>query len=483
MASEVVDLDTAESGGTDGEAWLNEAQERAPPEEAKQWAGSVGWWWTETFPAQWAILDTNALLDHLEAVRCVVSQMTGVNCVVPRMVLQELEALEYLGDEAVLAQHALGYIRSTVQANRCSSANEPSALVMQKEDEVKFDDHLKVGLPPTSGDHVLACVRYFASIAPDMTELLTTDRSLSIKAASCGIPSEPVPALMARGAALVVPELDGDMDSVPTVSIDETLFPILGLETSALVAHSAVPCTVLGSGLALSSGPIHWTPRSGESSSESDANRTRSGLGAGSGMVHRNQIAEPPGLSQDAEAAGNPPGLYAKRDTDVALTTGDEGMTEESSSPEASGDSPPLGPCARPCAPSVEPVVIDERAEADDEWAAPKAGRTARPQVVLRGLPFTITEAEVLAFVRNAGVRSEDLVDGVVLLANAQGRPSGFAEIHLSKNADFWQIRQRLHMQTLGERYIEALPPRPARKAAPRQTGRRQWRRDKGSVS
>jgi len=78
-------------------------------------------------------------------------------------------------------------------------------------------------------------------------------------------------------------------------------------------------------------------------------------------------------------------------------------------------------------------------------------------------------------------VGSDDLSSegGVVLLANAQGRPSGFAEVHLARAADFWQIQQRLHKQNLGGRYVEALEPRPARKTGGGSSSRRQkqWRR------
>jgi len=87
----------------------------------------------------------------------------------------------------------------------------------------------------------------------------------------------------------------------------------------------------------------------------------------------------------------------------------------------------------------------------------------------------------VRSFVEKCGVSSDDLSSegGVVLLANAQGRPSGFAEVHLARAADFWQIQQRLHKQNLGGRYVEALEPRPARKPAggsSRRSGK-QWRR------
>jgi len=110
-----------------------------------------------------------------------------------------------------------------------------------------------------------------------------------------------------------------------------------------------------------------------------------------------------------------------------------------------------------------------------------RKGRAAADttSVVLRGLPFNVTEDEVLTFIRKAGVSREDLApDAVVaLLANAQGRPSGFAEVRLARGVDFWDVRERLHMQHLRGRYIEALPPRPARKSAAKHGGRQGGRK------
>jgi hypothetical protein len=96
--------------------------------------------------------------------------------------------------------------------------------------------------------------------------------------------------------------------------------------------------------------------------------------------------------------------------------------------------------------------------------------------VVLRGLPYDVTEHQVLAFVKKAGVARKDLApkSKVVLLTNSKGRSSGLAEVHLAEGVDLWSVRQRLHMRDLGGRYIEALPPKPARKAALR-AGRQSW--------
>lgn len=95
------------------------------------------------------------------------------------------------------------------------------------------------------------------------------------------------------------------------------------------------------------------------------------------------------------------------------------------------------------------------------QWSTPTS-------LMLRGVPVNADESEVLSFVENCGVSHDELAQtrGVVLCANATGRPSGFAEVHLSRGADFWKVRQRLHMQRFFRgRYIIALPPRPARKA------------------
>jgi hypothetical protein len=97
--------------------------------------------------------------------------------------------------------------------------------------------------------------------------------------------------------------------------------------------------------------------------------------------------------------------------------------------------------------------------------------------VILRGLPWDVTEQQVLAFVKKAGVGRKDLApDSVVLLANSQGRSSGFAEVHLAEGVDPWSVRRSLHLQHLGGRYIEALPPKPARKASLRTGAQRRWR-------
>lgn len=104
--------------------------------------------------------------------------------------------------------------------------------------------------------------------------------------------------------------------------------------------------------------------------------------------------------------------------------------------------------------------------------------------LVLRGLPFNTTEAEIAAFLKKSGVKQESLIPDrkIVLLANVQGRASGFAEIHLAPGADFNDIRNRLHMQHLGGRYIEALPPRSTKKLGGSGRKPKGWRRSGSGV-
>lgn len=96
-----------------------------------------------------------------------------------------------------------------------------------------------------------------------------------------------------------------------------------------------------------------------------------------------------------------------------------------------------------------------------------KAARSSREKrmcsgasLMLRGLPFSATEEDVSEFIEQMGA-SDALAPGhaVSLLINSQGRPSGFAEVQLAKASMFWEVQEKLHMQRLGGRYIEALAP------------------------
>jgi len=129
----------------------------------------------------------------------------------------------------------------------------------------------------------------------------------------------------------------------------------------------------------------------------------------------------------------------------------------------------------------------DSKGKGRDAWAVQTPANAN--SMVLRGLPFSLTEADLLHFIEEAGVSKYELARDrpCTLMQNPQGRPSGFAEIWLASGADFWEIRQKIHMQRLGGRYIEALPPRdtgkPTGKArsppSTRQSGRANgsWRR------
>merc|ERR1719401_713366 len=82
--------------------------------------------------------------------------------------------------------------------------------------------------------------------------------------------------------------------------------------------------------------------------------------------------------------------------------------------------------------------------------------------MILRGLPFNVTEADVKTFIEEAGAsKMLALVERPIsLLSNPQGRPSGFAEVQLDKCANYWEVHEKLNMQRLGGRYIEVLTSR-----------------------
>lgn len=115
-----------------------------------------------------------------------------------------------------------------------------------------------------------------------------------------------------------------------------------------------------------------------------------------------------------------------------------------------------------------------------------KKSGAAGTSLVLRGLPFNATEADVMAFIEQAGCAyALARNDPINLLSNQQGRPSGFAEIHLSRSTDFWEVQEKLHNRVIGTRYVEALPPRGksgwgASPASRHATKRDSWRRVKG---
>lgn len=82
--------------------------------------------------------------------------------------------------------------------------------------------------------------------------------------------------------------------------------------------------------------------------------------------------------------------------------------------------------------------------------------------LVLRGLPFSATECDVANFLEQCGVLG-NLAPGrpIKLLVNAQGRLSGFAEVHTVGAAEAEEARAAIHMRQMGNRYIEVLPHAP----------------------
>lgn len=159
------------------------------------------------YPSQVAVLDTNQLLEGLDALQFIVGHLSGVNCIVPLVVLLELEGLQHGKDSRALqARQALRFVQSTVRragGRRCDAGSEPSAILLQRQDETVIES-LRRALAPNADDQIVACARYFAEeIAPGLTEVLSADKGLVIKAASYGLPSETAAALMSRGAAVL----------------------------------------------------------------------------------------------------------------------------------------------------------------------------------------------------------------------------------------------------------------------------------------
>jgi len=116
----------------------------------------------------------------------------------------------------------------------------------------------------------------------------------------------------------------------------------------------------------------------------------------------------------------------------------------------------------------------------NQSWKSPKnnaAGRSSADVVVLRGLPFNVTEADMAAFLEQAGVSSAlASCKPVNLLTNASGKPSGYAEIQLKSEVHYWEVHEKLHMQRLGSRYIEVFPQRANRR---QQQQQQHWKSDR----
>jgi len=303
---------------------------------------------------------------------------------------------------------------------RCETTGDASAFVLPTLSEAKFDNPLKVtGLQPSINDQVLACARYFAEASSGLLTVLTDDRVLAIKASVCDLSAESLTSFVGNMAMLQCEAINQQPDLFTTDPID-------GLEVESFDQRSC-------------------------------------GLEVESFDQTSCAVALPPGLCEACTGGVNIADLVPKldnvEDSAGSSTAEGEGGTEESTGSE----------CPSPRSDVMHDThmhVWQEKRRSDADF------------IVLRGLPFTATEAQVLEFVKKSGVRSKDLLSSecVSLLANAEGRPSGFAEIRLSKSAKFADVYRRLHMKYLGDRYIEALPPKSGNKSR----SNRRWRRKFG---
>jgi hypothetical protein len=77
--------------------------------------------------------------------------------------------------------------------------------------------------------------------------------------------------------------------------------------------------------------------------------------------------------------------------------------------------------------------------------------------VRLRGLPFSMSAQDVLAFFAQYDVcdRIADVPQAAQLLPKANGRPSGQARVQMRSRYDAEVVQQALHNQWIGGRYIE----------------------------
>lgn len=386
------------------------------------------WWWAgEQCPARYAVVDTNMLLEHFETIQRVLAQMPGMNFVVPCIVLEELEALDSLGLEAAQAKHALYCLRAQLELSggvRCECSSQASALVLQELYEANAN--LAMMNCSSVGDGVLSCALYFSEVAPGMTQVLTSDRKMSIRASAHAIPSECVEDLLTRSLAMVSnSEVAGVFESLNDLSAEASQpWMAATISTSEL------------DGCIMTAAPLNYDHVVSEGLRSS-----------GMDCVH-----PPPGLLLPAEQDNAlfdvelPPQEKAKqlevlelecRDSiDSGVVSTEEGVTEDEDMSES---------------------------ELPTSVVRFDGNKLRVPQLVLRGLPFTITMVGVCKFLTKMGVRNTDLADhDAVVLLNQNGRATGFAEIHLAPGADVKRVKHSLHMQYLGERYVEALPPTPA---------------------
>merc|ERR1712194_570192 len=67
------------------------------------------------------------------------------------------------------------------------------------------------------------------------------------------------------------------------------------------------------------------------------------------------------------------------------------------------------------------------------------------------------TECDVTAFLEGCGVRGTLASERPVVLLSVRGRPSGLAEVHFVSVAAAEAAYHAVHMQRMGNRYIEVL--------------------------
>lgn len=168
-----------------------------------------------------------------------------------------------------------------------------------------------------------------------------------------------------------------------------------------------------------------------------------------------------------------PPGLDCDKDSDIAGSTRSpsyacEDMMGAVDSSECSSIESPLVLASKEALDCETDLSLPPACEVHTKGKR-KSKDHKGSFIVLRGLPWVVTEQQVLTFVREAGLARSDLAsEPVTLLMNSKGEASGFAEVHLAEGVDLWTVRQSLHMKHLGGRYIEALPPKPSRHSLPR---------------
>jgi len=174
----------------------------------------------------------------------------------------------------------------------------------------------------------------------------------------------------------------------------------------------------------------------------------------------------------------NDPSLYLHQVSSPLAMTSCMGADEEAwygnwTPTMVTGGRSALSPDSPPFTSATTPTAATTPAAAARGGANQKGNRSGRrsggdqTSLVLRGLPFSVTEADIATFLEESGVPSSAIAGprAITLLANQQGRPSGFAEIQLNRGTNYWEVQAKVHMQSLGGRYIEALPPRGGKSA------------------